>query len=58
MVGVRARQVSKCYIPSLESERTEQQRLFITGKGTGTCQTLAGRMVDELRANINHGSEK
>jgi len=58
MVGVRTRHESKCDVPSPESERTEQQRLFINGKGTEICQTLACRMADGMHANNNHGSEK
>ena len=58
MVGGRTQRDSKCDVPSSESERTEQQRLFINGKGTGICQTLACRMADGMHANSSHGSEK
>ena len=58
MVGVQTRYGSKCDVPSSESERTEQQRLFINGKGSGICQTLPCRMADGMHANSSHGSEK
>ena len=57
IVGVRAQHGSKCDVPSSESERTEQQRLFINGQETGIYQTLACLMADGMHANRSHGRD-